>query len=143
MREQSPQPQSPESILSLQYPAGWQEILTALDAIDYQAWMGSLTAMTQQLCAESDTPPEWAGDTEAVTSRWKRTVELVADASIDPTDELTEAERIEAGLLTLQANIESMGWEEEGLSFIVPNLITGEEAVIDLREMQSVPEANG
>jgi hypothetical protein len=102
MREQLLQPKPPESILRLQYPAGWQEILTAPDAADYQAWLGELTGMTYRICAEGNALPEWARDTEAITSRWQRAIELVADASIDLTDELTEAERVETGLLTLQ-----------------------------------------
>ncbi len=30
-----------------------------------------------------------------------------------------------------------MGWDGEGLAFTVPNMFTGEEAAIDLREMPS------
>lgn len=142
MHERLPRLQAPESILRLQYPAGWEEIMTAPDAAEYQVTMGALTGMTYRICAESGASPDWTKDTEAITSRWQRAVEYVADAAIDPADILTEAERIEQGLLTLQANIEGIGWEEEGLSFVVPNIVTGEETLIDLRQMQSMPDTN-
>ena len=142
MREQYPQRRSPEAILRLQYPAGWQEIMTAPDAAEWRTWIESLAGLTQQRCAESGTPPEWAGDAEAVTSRWQRAIELVADASIDPADELTEAQRIETALQILNANLDGIGWEKEGLAFGVVHIITLEEAMIDLREIQSFPFAN-
>jgi hypothetical protein len=129
-------PQSPESARPLRYPEGWREILEAPDATDYQTWMDGLADMTQQACGGLTEVPDWTEDTEEVRYRWQRAIELVADAAIDPEDlpDLSEAEVIETALLTLQANIEGMGWDEEGLVFTVPNMFTGEEATIDLRE---------
>ena len=38
-------------------------------------------------------------------------------------------------LVTFKTNLDSLGWDEEGLAFTVPNVFTGEEARIDLREL--------
>lgn len=61
----------------------------------------------------------------------------MADVAIDPEDmqEMTPAEIVETALITLQTNIETMGWDTEGLVFTVPNMFTGEEATIDVREL--------
>ncbi len=129
-------PQSPESRRTLRYPEGWREILEAPDASDYQAWMQGLSDMTQQACRGLVETPGWAEDTDEVRYRWQRAIELVADAAIDPEDlpNLSESEVVETALLTLQANIEGIGWDEEGLVFTVPNMFTEGEARIDLRE---------
>ncbi len=78
---------------------------------------------------------------EEILFRWQQAIELVADATIDPEDDLSEAERIETALLTFQANVESIGWDDEGLAFTVPNLFTGEEASIDLHELPGLPSS--
>jgi hypothetical protein len=104
--------------------------------------MAQLTALTQQRLRETDASES---EDESITlQRWQRAVELVADATIDPEDlsTMTQAEIVETALLTLQANLESMGWDEEGLAFTVPNIFTGEEASIDLRQPFDTPPDN-
>jgi hypothetical protein len=62
---------------------------------------------------------------------------VVADAAIDPEtlEDLNEVEIVETALLTFQATIRARGWDEEGLVFIVPNILTEEEALVDLRDL--------
>jgi len=130
-------PESEPSLAHLRYPRGWQEILEAPDAVDYQMWMDELITLTSAQLAELREPPGWAASAEATRHRWQRAIEQIAEVAIDPDDkvEMTEAEIVETALITLQANIEGIGWDEEGLAFTIPNLVTGEEAIIDLREL--------
>jgi hypothetical protein len=102
-------------------------------------WLESLVDVAETRLEVLASPPSWAKDTEVVLNRWQVAIELIADAAIDIEDdqELTEAERIETALLTLQANIERIGWSEDGLAITVPNLLTGEEAEIDIRNLPS------
>jgi hypothetical protein len=130
----------PESRLRLQYPDGWEEIATAPNAVDYRAWLSDLTALTSLSCQEAGNIPDWATHPLGIANRWQRAVEIVADAAIDPEDDLTEAERIETALSIIEESVGSVGWEEVGLTFVVHNLLTGDEARIDLRELTSAPE---
>jgi hypothetical protein len=143
--EQLPEPRPPESSPSLRYPEGWHEILEAPDAADYQMWLGQLMGLTYRICQERGEVPLWAEDAgDEMLNRWQHAIELVADAAIDPEDMsgMSQAEIVETALLTLQANLESMGWDEEGLAFTVPNLFSGEEASIDLRDLPALPPNN-
>jgi hypothetical protein len=141
--EQLPQPPSPESGPQLlRYPEGWREIMEAPDALDYQTWMRDLTDLTQQRLREIGATD--AEDERAIITLWQQAIELVADAAIDPEDlgGMSQAEIVETGLLTLQANLEGIGWDEEGLAFTVPNMFTGEEASVDLRQLPGTPPNN-
>ncbi len=128
-------PQPPESFPELRYPEGWQEIFEAPDATDYQMWIRGLTTGTQERLLGSEI--EWANSTESITTQWQRAIELVADIVIDPEEipEMSQAEIIETALITMQANVEGIGWNDEYLAFTVPNMFSGEEATIDLREL--------
>lgn len=130
-------PNHPEQTLSLQYHQGWQEILEAPDAESYRTWIGNLMDMTRQAYADPAESPSWVLHQEALQNRWQRAIEVVAEGALE-ADGLTEAERIETGLLTIKESIESMGWEEEGLAF----LAVGSEPYIDLRELRSFPDEN-
>lgn len=130
-------PQKPEALLELQYKQGWQEILEAEDAEEYRSWIDNLVELTQQMCANDPSAPEWAAQQESVKNRWQRAIEVVGEGALE-TDDLTEAERIETGLLTIKENIESMGWETEGLAFMT----VGSEPYIDLRDLPTPPGAN-
>ena len=120
---------------TLQYAEGWKEILEAPDTLDYQTWLRDLTDLSQEALLEHEV--EWAHDKAAIAAVWQVALEQVADVAIDPEEigDLTPSEVVETALLTLQANLDGMGWEEEGVIFIVPNIFTGEEARIDLREI--------
>lgn|GEM_PF-6675404 len=132
---------SPETPRPLRYPEGWRDILTAPDAFDYQTYMRNLSDLTQQACRDLAATPDWSEDVEEIRYRWQQVVEMVAGMSISPDDlqKLAEADIVEAGLITLEANIAAMGWDEEGLAFTVGNMFTGEESVIDLRELAYDP----
>lgn len=127
-----------EAHSGLRYPQGWHELFEAPDAADYGLWLSGLSDLTRRRLSE-------AGDLsmggEEILFRWQQAIELVADTTIDPEDDLSEAERIETALLTFQANVESIGWDDEGLAFAVPNMLTGEEASIDLRELPGLPSS--
>ncbi|HJQ08974.1 MAG TPA: hypothetical protein VJ836_05840 [Candidatus Saccharimonadales bacterium] len=136
--ERIPEPQSPETGPQLRYPEGWREILEAPDAADYQLWIGQLIGTTYRAFHSRGEVPAWAEDLEGeMLHRWQQAIELVADAAIDPEDigSMSQAEVVETALLTLQANLDGIGWDEEGLAFTVPNMFTGEEATIDLRNL--------
>lgn len=144
MTELAPQHNRPE-ILRLRYPAGWAEILHAPDAEEYRQWMQELTVLTQNVLSRTHNPPEWATDGEAVMSRWQRAVEQVACGVEDTGEESSEVELIEIGLVTLRANIKHIGWEEEGVVFLTPDLPAGNGATIDfidIREIQSYSGEN-
>lgn len=123
-------PNQPE-VLALKYSQGWDETLCAPDAELYRRWIGNLVEVTHQVYASASEAPLWATHQEALQNRWQRAIEVVADGALE-VDGLTEAERIETGLLTIKESIESMGWEEEGLAF----LTVGSEPFIDLRELE-------
>ncbi len=128
--------QAPQS--RLRYPEGWQEVLEAPDAVDYQFWLGELMGITLRRCHELGNVPDWAQDAgDALRTRWQRAIEQVADIAIDPEDlaTMTQAEIVETALVTFKTNLDSLGWDEEGLAFTIPNMFTGEEARIDLREL--------
>jgi hypothetical protein len=143
--EEEPEFKSAELMLDLRYPQGWQEILGAPDAIDYQIWLDDLVGLTQSAFGQTDSHPEWAADSEGVKRQWQRAVELIAEAAIEPgdIDELTEAQLVETALITLKENIGAMGWDEEGLAFTIPNIFTGEEVLIDLRSIPGVSDNSG
>lgn len=113
------------------YPDGWKELLEAPDAIDYQLWLHDLIGLTQRQI------PELALDDITTLRAWLKALEQVADVAIDPEEmeNMTQAEIAETTLITLQTNIESIGWDEEGVVFTVPNMFTEEEATINLREL--------
>lgn len=123
-------PSQPEEVLTLQYRQGWQEILEAPDAESYRTWLSNLMEVTRQVYVDSPESPPWVAHREALQSRWQRAIEIVAEGALE-VEGLTEAERIETGLLTIKESIESMGWEEEGVAF----LTVGSEPFIDLREL--------
>lgn len=124
----------------LHYVEGWQEILEAPDAVDYQRWLDDLMDITLRRYQALGETPEWAQDTgNALRLRWQQAIEQVADIAIDPKEspDMSQADIVETALITLKENIDSIGWHEEGLAFTVPNMFTGETATIDLREMSS------
>lgn len=138
MSENEPRSHSPELDPQLRFAKGWQEILEASDAVDYQMWLSDLTDLSLgRMSEEGSTQTQ---SKEAVLALWLRALEQVADVVIDPEEmgEMSQAEIIETALITLQANLESIGWDEEGLVFTVPNMFTGEEATIDLRELPNI-----
>jgi len=115
----------------LRYPEGWKEILEAPDATDYQMWLEELVKLSTEKIQKKH---QLEMEESLVHSLWQQAVEIVVDVAIMPEDKegLTEAETIETALLTVKENIESIGWEEEGISFIVPNMETGEQMLITL-----------
>ena len=123
-------------LLPLQYPTAWQEILTVPEAVDYRDLLASLVATTCRACQGAPEAPSWASHPESVANRWHRAVELVAGAIISPEYQLTEPQIVRAGLAALKFNLAYLGWEEEGLAFVVPDILTGEATCIDLREVQ-------
>lgn len=135
-----PTPPPPES-LHLQYEAGWHEILHAPDAADYRQWLQELTELTRLACVGAANSPAWAAAPEQIQRRWQRAIELIGEASIDPEDVLTDAERLEAAILTLKELIKDPDdWEEDGLRFYIFSVYTGEESIIDLREVTDAPD---
>lgn len=140
MEKQRPHEQS-----RLRYAAGWSEILHAPDAVDYQMWLEQMSDFTQQQLREVNDP--WAEDREEIHLRWQRAVELVAGMTMTPEDirESTEAAIVETALITLQENIDGVGWYDEGLVFEVPNMYAVDESeqssadiIIDLRDMDTL-----
>lgn len=127
----SPEVETPQ----FRFAEGWHEILEAPDAIDYQTWLNDLTELSQQQINEVGTSEKINEKTLLVA--WLKALEQVADIVIDPEEmeRMTQAEIVETALLTLQTNLEVMGWDTEGLVFTVPNMLTGEEATIDVREL--------
>lgn len=113
--------------------------------MDYQSWMIDLTNLTQRRVRETRAGVEWAKDRTAITTRWQQAVELIAGIVIDPEELSTmrQADIVETALVTLRTNIiEGIGWDNEGLAFTVPNMFTGEEASIDLRQLPDQPLDN-
>lgn len=141
MSEQAPKPL--EAPLRLQYPAGWHEILTAPDAVDYRLWFDRLVDVTQQECAEHSESPAWAVDRMLITSRWQRAIEIMASVAIVPDSGLTESEHVEVGLNVFKENFDAMGWRERGLSFEAASIFSREEILIDLRTVESAPDTTG
>lgn len=133
-------PELPEGSLSLLYPEGWDEILSAPDALDYQMWLEDLSSTTREALHGAAEVPSWVEDAEQLRLRWQGALELIADAAIDPEDkaDMSQPEIVETALLTLQANLESLDWEEEGLRFIIPNIFTSEPVIIDLRDLPQI-----
>lgn len=68
---------------------------------------------------------------------WLQAIEQVADIAIDPEEleSMSQAQTVETALVTLQMNLDAMGWDSEGVTFTVANLFTGEEATIDIKEL--------
>lgn len=132
-------PDFPEESLGLEYPIGWRDILTVPDAADYQLWLDDLSFMTREAFRDSSHAPDWVSDAEQVRLRWQGAIELIADATIHPEDKagMDQSQIVEAGLLGLQANLENLEWQEEGISFIIPNIFTGEPITIDLKKLPS------
>lgn len=126
-----------EASVPLRYSEGWHELLIAPAAADYQQWMEELGARTQQGCEQLENPPDWAQNPDEIRYRWQRAIEMIATATITPNDlsRLSQANVIETALLTLQANVEALGWNEDGLAFTIVDLLTGEDVVIDLRTL--------
>jgi hypothetical protein len=137
MNENEPQYNAPESqgAPRLRFEEGWREILEAPDALDYQTWINDLADLTSQQINEEHT--ERTYNQGAIVAAWLRAVEQVADVAIDPEDikNMSQADIVETALITVQTNIGAMGWDMEGLVFTVPNMFSGEEATIDLREL--------
>lgn len=136
MNENEPKYTSSESQrITLRFEEGWREILEAPDALDYQTWINDLVDFSSRQINENHTEQTYGQ--EAVLTAWLRALEQVADVAIDPEDiqEMSQADIVETALITLQTNIEAMGWDTEGLVFTVPNMFSGEEATIDIREL--------
>jgi hypothetical protein len=126
--EQSQEQERPKA---LKYPAGWQEILTAPDAEEYQHWLMNDVVPLSMLQPELEIYYR-----EELLEGWKRAIETIADVAMMPDDpeEMTEAETVELAIVTMRETIGTMGWEESGISLVVPNLETGEDVEIDIRE---------
>jgi hypothetical protein len=121
----------------LQYDEGWAEILSAPDAIDYQHWMSGLVELARLH------PDIRAYPLESVRYAWQRSIEAVAEKAIPEQDKFryTESEIIETALMALHANVQAIGWLEEGVSFMVPDLKEGSVAGIDIRTYLAEPFA--
>lgn len=122
-------PSDPHERQSLQYSDGWEEILTAPDAVDYQLWLSGLVELAMG-------HPDLQGQPlEAVRYAWQRAVEAVADHAMPTQDTLrfTELEIIETALLTMHENIQATGWVIPGILFMVPDLKRGTPEGIDVR----------
>ncbi len=135
MQERSQE--SEESYLRLQFPSGWDEILTAPDAVDYQLWLENLTEITLQSCSRLDNPDPWMLDTAAIRNRWQRAIELVAAHGLYLVQDLTAVERIETALNIFKETIGANGWEKHGLVF---ELLPGQ--TIDLRNIEPFKEVD-
>lgn len=130
MSESEPKYPSPESQMSkLRFAEGWREILEAPDAFDYQKWLSGFTDLTSERIGED------RANSNEILAAWLEALEQVADITIDPEEmeAMTQAQIVETALVTLQTNLEAIGWDDEGIAFTVPNMFTGEEASIDLR----------
>ena len=132
MKSHESEPSLESQYSHLRFEEGWQEILEAPDALDYQTWISDLVDFSSQQINK-----EFICSKEVVLTAWLKALELVADVAIDPEEasEMSEAEMVETALITLQTNIASIGWDHEGLAFTVPNMFTGEEATIDIRDL--------
>lgn len=136
MNNNEPQYNSQESQRpQLRFEEGWREILEAPDALDYQTWINDLIDLSSRKINKEHAKRPYGQ--EAILNAWLRALEQVADVAIDPEDvhDMSQADIVETALITLQTNIETMGWDTEGLVFTVPNMFSGEEATIDIREL--------
>lgn len=132
MNDKEPRTPVPvEDTPGLRFDDGWKEILEAPDAVDYQQWLEDLADLTLERLSEAEITKS------AVAKAWQVAIEQVADVVIDPEDllEMTQSDILETALITLKLNLESIGWDEDGIIFTVPNMFTGEEATIDLRNL--------
>lgn len=130
-----PDQPNPEFDPDIKYPDGWREILEAPDTADYRNWLAEMSELTKNQIADQDI---WWDDDE-IDTRWQMAIEVTANASIPDEDlhGLTQDQIIETGMVALQLNVESHGWEEEGLQFVVPDMFfpdNPQQAHIDLRE---------
>ena len=123
------QPPEPGERPPLRYDEGWEELLTAPDAYDYQVWLSDLV---EQAYLHPDLRIQ---PLESVRYAWQMAIEAIADKAISEQDKFrfTEAEIIETALHTLHANVEAAGWLEEGVAFMVPDLRNDAVAEIDIR----------
>ncbi len=136
MNEKEPYPRSPESVNPpLRFEEGWREILQAPDALDYQTWLSDLSDLSLQRLTEDSDKKRFTKET--ILRAWLRALEQVADVAIDPEDleNMSQAEIVETTLITLRTNLDSIGWDDEGVVFTIPNMFTEEEAMIDLRNL--------
>ena len=115
-----------ERLLSLQYAEGWQVLLESPDATDYHAWLDQLADMTRRKVPE-------LSEAE-IRYRWMLAIEITSDAALPDVlkSGMSQDRLLETGLLTLRENVLSMGWDEDGVAFTVPNLETGEPVKINL-----------
>lgn len=122
-------PPEPEERPPLRYDDGWEEILTAPDAYDFQVWLSGLVELARLH------PDVHDQSLETVRYAWQRAIEAIADKAIPEQDKFrfTEAEIIETALHTLHANVEATGWLEEGVAFIVPDLVSDSVVEVDIR----------
>lgn len=121
----------------LLYEEGWNEILSAPDALDYQRWMSGLVELARLH------PDVHRFPLESVRYAWQRAIEEVADKAIPDQDifRFTDSEIIETALMTLHANVQAAGWLTEGISFLVPDLKADSVAGIDIRTYLAEPYA--
>lgn len=133
MNEQGFSPEMPdnqeENSEELMFSEGWKDILGSPDAADYQHQLHSLIELTQK-------NTEWSKDDVEVQKIWQVAVEKVAYLTIPEDDlkEMTQSEIVETALITLMTNLEELGWIEEGKSFEVPDLATGDPYFFDITE---------
>ena len=73
---------------------------------------------------------------EELLEGWKHAIEAIADVAMMPEnpEEMSEAETVELAIVTMRTTIETMGWERPGISLVVPNLETGEDFEVDIRD---------
>src|SRR6185437_14928831 len=121
----------------LRYEDGWDEILSAPDAVDYQYWMNGLVELARLHPEVHDYP------LEMVRYAWQRAIEDVADKAMSEQDKFrfTESEILETALMTLHANVQAIGWLVDGVSFMVPDLKADSIAGIDIRTYLEDPYA--
>lgn len=131
-----PQPEFSEKP-PLQYEAGWEEILSDPDDIDYQHWMSGLVELSRLQSDVHDYP------LESVRYAWQRAIEEVADKAMTEQDKFrfTEHEIIVTALMTMHANLQATGWLVEGVSFMVPDLKADSVTGIDIRTYLTSPYA--
>jgi hypothetical protein len=129
-----------QGLESLRYTAGWQEIMHAPDAADYRVWLDDFVELTQTVVGT-----ERVVDKVVAKHDWQLAIEQVADISITEVDKvgLTEAEMLETAFLTLQATLDALGYQEEGLCLVVPNLELGEEYEIEFRKFGMTSGSEG
>lgn len=117
----------------LEFSDGWHEILESPQYADYQMSFNQLINLTQH-----NLPDEtWTKDRAKVCKRWQHLIEQAAYAAISVIDikDMSSATVIEWALIIVTANLKAYGWEEEGISFNVPESKTGEAILLDIREV--------